>query len=204
LRPKLRKRAPETTRRRDRQIHDILRETGVGNMKTLGLTFIIALSWNIAQGQNLNCDMSQYKAADGLKAQPGAGGIEVNWQGERNQQLGASFAVRNGQPVIHQLAVKKNGGNWMPLAQDLTPEFEVVSGVRRLSEQQAQPLRALKIEITPEVIEREKWNAFWDAPLIMPGTGIVGGPRKPEEVKRAWATYNVTGCKVKTDGARLE
>jgi hypothetical protein len=165
---------------------------------------ILVLSVWIAGAYAQNCDMSQYKALDGLKAEPGAGGIQVNWKGEHNLELGAIFAVRNGQPVIHELTVKKPGGNWSTIAQDVSPEFEVVSGVRRLSEQQASPLRALKIEITPEVIEREKWNAFWDAPLIMPGTGIVGGPRKPEEIKRAWATYNVTGCKVKTDGARLE
>ena len=44
----------------------------------------------------------------------------------------------------------------MVLGRDLTPEFEVTSGVRRLSEQQASPLRALKVEITPEVIETRK------------------------------------------------
>src|SRR4030095_6950481 len=109
-----------------------------------------------------------------------------------------------GQPVIQELSVKKPGGSWTALAQDVTPEFEVVSGVRRLSEQQASPLRSLKIGITPEVIEREKWNAFWDAPLVVPGAGVIGLPRKAEEIKRAWGTYNLTGCKVKTDGARLE
>src|SRR5204863_4950560 len=119
---------------------------------------------------------------------------------EHSLQLGAIFAVRNGQPVIHELSIKKAGGNWTALAQDVSPEFEVVTGVRRLSEQQAAPLRALKVEITPEVIEREKWNAFWDAPLVVPDSAIIGGLRKPEEIKRAWATYSVTGCKVKTDG----
>ena len=29
-------------------------------------------------------------------------------------------------------------------------------------------------------------------------------PRKPEEIQRAWATFQITGCQVKTDGARLE
>ena len=154
-------------------------------MKTLRLSVLIALGCAVAPGQNLTCDMSQYKAMDGLKAEPGSGGIQVNWSGENNLQLGAIFAVRNGQPVIHELAVKKPGGSWSALARDISPEFEVVSGVRRLSEQQAAPLRALKVEITPAVIEKEKWNAFWDAPLIIPGTGIMGGPRKPEEIKRA-------------------
>ena len=56
------------------------------------------------------------------------------------------------------------------------------------------------------MIEREKWNAFWDAPLVVPGRPgtNLDLPRKPEEIKRAWAKYNATGCQVKTDGARLE
>lgn len=29
-------------------------------------------------------------------------------------------------------------------------------------------------------------------------------PRKPEEIQRAWAAFQITGCEVKTDGARLE
>jgi hypothetical protein len=148
--------------------------------------------------------MSQYKAMDGLTAQAASGGIQFNWRGERNQQLSAIFILRGGQPMIQELAVRKNGGGRIVLGTDLTPEFEVTSGVRRLSEQQAAPLRALKVEITPAVIEREKWNAFWDAPLMTPGTGIVGGPRKPEEIRRAWATYHASGCQVKSDGARLE
>jgi hypothetical protein len=68
------------------------------------------------------------------------------------------------------------------------------------------PLRALGIALTPEVVDREKWNAFWDAPLMVPGAPKTNLdlPRKPEEVRRAWATYQSTTCQVKTDGARLE
>jgi hypothetical protein len=141
---------------------------------------------------------------DGLTAQSVPGGLQVNWRGERTQQLTAIFSIRGGQPMIHELAVRRNGGSRIVLGTDLTPEFEVTSGVRRLSEQQAQPLRALKVEITPAVIDREKWNAFWDAPLMVPGTGVVGGPRKAEEIRRAWASYHAVGCAVKSDGARLE
>ena len=164
----------------------------------------VLISAGAMWGQALQCDMSGYKAMDGLTAQSGAGGLEVSWRGERNQQLSATFALRGGQPTIHELAVRKTGGSRIVLGTDLTPEFEVTSGVRRLSEQQAQPLRALKIEITPAVIDREKWNAFWDAPLNIPGSGIVGGPRKAEDIRRAWATYHATGCAVKSEGARLE
>jgi len=156
--------------------------------------------------QETGCDMSGYKAQDGLKAQSRSGVLEITWQGERREQLRATFAIRDGQPVVQELAAKKNGGGWLVLGQNLTPEFEVTSGVRRLSEQQMAPLRDLKVELTPEVVEREKWNAFWDSPLMVPGRKGTNMdlPRKPEEIKKSWAKYHATGCQVKTDGARLE
>jgi hypothetical protein len=159
-----------------------------------------------AAGQELNCDLGGYKPQDGLKAQLRAGALEFNWQGERRDQLRASFTIRDGQPVVQELAARKNGGNWIVLGQNLTPEFELTSGVRRLSQQQIAPLKELGVELTPEVIEREKWNAFWDAPLMVPGRPgtNLGLPRKPEEIRRAWAKYHATSCQVKTDGARME
>jgi hypothetical protein len=170
-------------------------------MRYLGM--LVALCAAV-QAQNTNCDLSGYKAADGLKARSTSAGLELDWQGDHGQQLSAVFGIRNAQPTIFELAVRKAGGSRLVLGKDLVPEFDVVSGVRRLSEQQAAPLRELKVEITPAVIEREKWNAFWDAPLVMPGTGSIGLPRRPEEVRRARASYQSGVCKVKTDGARLE
>jgi hypothetical protein len=153
----------------------------------------------------LNCDLKDYKSADGLKAEVRGDALNIEWRGERNEQLRAVFAIRDGQPLVRELAARKNGG-WVTLGRDLTPEFDVTSGRRRLSTQQAQPLRKLNIELTPEVIDREKWKAFWDAPLNIPGnpTGALDMPRKPEEIRHATATYHANGCQVKTDGARLE
>jgi hypothetical protein len=157
-------------------------------------------------GQELNCDMTAYKAQEGLTAQIRSGVLELSWQGERREQLRAQFMVRNGQPVVQELAARKAGGAWTVLGQNLSPEFEITSGVRRLSEQQMAPLRDLKIQLTPEVIEREKWFAFWDSPLMVPGRPgtNLDLPRKPEEIRRVWAKYNATGCQVKTGGARIE
>ncbi|MES1258204.1 MAG: hypothetical protein ABUS51_07230 [Acidobacteriota bacterium] len=159
-----------------------------------------------APAQMLNCDMAGYKPQDGLKAQIHGGTLELTWDGERHEQLRAAFALRDGQPVVEELAARKAAGKWITLGKSLTPEFEITSGVRRLSEQQMAPLRDLKIELTPEVIEREKWNAFWDSPLMVPGRPgtNLGLPRKPEEIRRTWAKYKATGCQVKTDGARIE
>jgi hypothetical protein len=61
---------------------------------------------------------------------------------------------------------------------------------------------------TPEVIERQKWFAFWDAPLNVPGksgsNAAVGLPRKPDEIQKSWAKYDIAGCEVNNDGARIE
>jgi hypothetical protein len=169
--------------------------------------FLLALSITaVAAGQELNCDMSGYKPQDGLKAQLRSGLLELAWQGERNESLRVTFTIRDGQPVVQEMAARKNGGNWAILGKNLTPEFEITSSIRRLSEQQMAPLRGLGIEFTSDVVEKEKWNAFWDAPLMVPGRQgtNMGLPRKPDEIRRVWASFHANACQVKTSGARIE
>jgi hypothetical protein len=171
-------------------------------MKLATLFFAICAA---ATAQSISCDLAGYKALDGLHAVIGRDALEVTWTGERQEQLRASFSILNGQPRVHELAAYV-AGRWVVLGQNLSPEYQITSGRRRLSEQQMAPLRELGILFTPEVVDREKWNAFWDAPLMIPGTAnkAMDMPRKPEEVRRAWARFQSTGCQVKTDGARLE
>ena len=38
-----------------------------------------------------------------------------------------------------------------------------------MTTQQGAPLINLGVDITPEVIEKNKWYAFWDAPFVIPG-----------------------------------
>ena len=123
----------------------------------------------VVVAQSINCDLSQYKAVSGLTAAMESGALAVTWSGSNGSELRASYAVQNGQPVMRELAVRKTGGQWAPLGQNLVPEFYVKSGVRRMTRQQASPLLNLGVDITPEVIEREKWYAFWDAPFVIPG-----------------------------------
>jgi hypothetical protein len=158
-----------------------------------------------ASGQSFTCDLREYKPAEGLRADVRSGALELNWQGEHGESLRAAFTIHDGQPVVKELAAR-GAGAWVVLARDLTPEFQVTSGKRRLSQQQIAPLRELGIELTPEVVDREKWFAFWDAPLMVPGRPgtNLDLPRKPEEIRRAPASFHVTGCAVKTDGARIE
>ena len=175
-------------------------------MNRLLIMMLASLAIATAANAQLNCDLAGYKPLNGLKAQMRAGLLEVTWQGERREQLRAVFTIRDRQPVVQELAARKEGGAWIVLGTNLTPEFQVTSGVRRLSQQQIAPLKELGVALTPAVIEREKWNAFWDAPLMVPGRSgtNIDLPRKPEEITRAWAKYSAAACQVKTDGARLE
>lgn len=151
------------------------------------------------------CDLAAYKAQPGLTASNKAGALAVEWAGENGSQLRASFRIENGRPVIGELAVRKGGGAWTTLGASLQPEFHVTTGVRRISNQQISPMRALGID-TPERREQEKWNVFWDSPLTLPGSSNTnpGVPRSPEEIRKAAATYNTNSCAAKSDGARLE
>ena len=118
--------------------------------------------------QNANCDLHNYKPQEGLKAVANDGVLELAWDGRKGEQLRASFTIREGHPTVSELAARKSG-KWIILGRNLTPEYQVTTGHRRLSEQQMAPLRKLGVQFTPEVVDREKWNAFWDAPLMVPG-----------------------------------
>jgi hypothetical protein len=163
----------------------------------------------VAAGQSLSCDMKEYKPIVGVEAEVRAGVLEVTWPGERGETLRAEFAIRDGQPVVRELSAQKKGGAWIVLGSDLAPEFQVTSGMRRLSDTQANEYKRLPGGLTPELAEEEKWNAFWDAPLNVPRTEggedrSLGLPRKPEEIRRATASFHATGCQVRTNGARVE
>ena len=117
--------------------------------------------------------------------------------GPRAGQLRATFGLVSGQPVIRQLAVLSRAGHWAPLVRDARPEFHVAEGRRRISYQQLRPMEALGRDATPEVVAKEKWKVFWDAPLNVPGLEDVnpGMPRKPGEVTRSDVAYAVKSCR---------
>jgi len=183
--------------------------------------FVFALSGffaSVAWADPLTCDLSQYKAAPDLNASVANNALTIAWAGDRSQELHMRFAVAGGTPTIEELAVRKRGGTWNVLATNVTPDFRVVSGLRRMSNQQMAPLRGLGVELTSAIVDRYRWEPFWDAPLDLappsgrggnppPAEGVAnqpGLPRKPEEIKRAAAVYRTTGCQVRTNGARLE
>jgi hypothetical protein len=178
-------------------------------LKRLKLALCVILFPGLAAGQTLKCNLQGYKPLDGLEAEVRGGALDVTWQGERGQQLRAEFTIRAGQPVVQELAARKQAGDWVVLGQNLIPEFRVTSGMRRLDTAQAGSLKKLYGALTPEVIDQNRWNAFWDAPLGVPRTPgntdrSTDMPRNPDEIHRARASYHTSGCEVRTRGARLE
>jgi hypothetical protein len=218
-------------------------------MRAALTTLLTLLTASALFADPLRCDLTQYKSSPGLTAAVEQDLLVVSWSGQGATELRARYAIEGGQPVIRDLAIRKAGGQWTTLGENLAPEYHVTAGIRRMSEQQAQPLRALGVEITQEVIDRNRWYAFWDAPLVVPGTPqppqgrgqrgeaqqgqrgqqptltptgevapggrgqqaqgqpagrVLGLPRRPEDIRRAVASYKTTSCEVKTDGGGLE
>jgi hypothetical protein len=172
-----------------------------------------------AAADGLSCRLNDYKAQTGLTAALAGDALTVTWDGDRQEEVRVVLAIVQGVPTYRTIAVRQKSGAWATLAENVTPEFRVVSGIRRMSNQQMQPLNELKVAITPDVLEKNRWDAFWDAPLNLgpaparpggnpaPAAGIAnqpGLPRKPDEITRATASYRVSGCDVQTNGARLE
>jgi hypothetical protein len=162
-----------------------------------------------AAGSPLECNLSGYQAAAGLTAAATGDSLAVTWDGDKNQELRLRFVIDNGTPTIAELAARKKGAAWSTLAINVTPEFRIVSGRRRMDREAEEALEENDVkEITPQVFEKYQWDPFWDAPLNVPGgmtddRRTIGLPRKPDEIHRATATYKADRCEVRTDRTHL-
>ena len=81
-------------------------------MKYRGLLLALATLTGVAAAQSLDCNFQGYKAVDGLKATGSDRGVTLTWQGEGGQELRASFGIRDGQPVVQELAARQGSGSW--------------------------------------------------------------------------------------------
>ena len=190
-------------------------------LRNFACSFIVA---SALYADPLTCSVAHYKASPGLTAAVADNAATITWDGDNHQELRLRLVINGGTPTIQELAIhvghsKGQGGAWTTLLSHAAPEFRVVSGLRRITNQQLDPLAGLGVKITQEVVDREKWEAFWDAPLNIPGgesahnnttppqRGVLnqpGLPRKPEEVRRDAAVYHSQGCEIATNGARIE
>ncbi|MCC6538184.1 MAG: hypothetical protein IT162_11565 [Bryobacterales bacterium] len=153
----------------------------------------------------ITCDFTAYKMTPGISAAQAGDDVRLLWTGAPGQELRAIFGVEAGVPRIRELAVRRAGGVWTIVGRTLIPEFHVTTGKRRISRQQLSPLEKLG-RTDPEYLEQEKWKAFWDAPLRVPGNPNTnpGLPRDPGEIRRAAAEFRTGACSLKSDGLRLE
>src|SRR6185295_11082984 len=97
---------------------------------------------SVLRADSVSCNLSQYKAATGLTASVDKDALVVAWNGQNGADLRATYAIDNGQPIVRDLSIKKSGGQWTSLGKNLTPEYHVVSGIRRMADDQANPLKA--------------------------------------------------------------
>ena len=185
-------------------------------IKHLCLAIAIACAPALAQADPMSCSLDGYKAQAGLTASQAGDVLTLQWTGDRNQELRLRFTLVSGTPTIQELAVRKARGAWGVVAANAVPDYRVISGLRRMSNQQMQPLRGLGVQLTNDILDTYRWDSFWDAPLDLskpagrggnppPDAGVAnqpGLPRKADEITRASAAYRVTSCLVKTDGAR--
>ena len=127
---------------------------------------MFTFSASAAHADPMSCNLSAYKRVAGLAAVSANDALTVTWDGDRGiRSCGCASASSSGTPTIQELAIRRNGGAWATLATNVTPEFRVVSGLRRMSNQQLTPLRGLGVELTPAIVDRYRWEPFWDAPL---------------------------------------
>jgi hypothetical protein len=170
------------------------------------------------------CDLSGYKRTPGLHASVEKDGVTIQWDGKHGDEIRMRLALRSGTPVVAEISIRGVKQEWRTLGTELKPEFRVETGIRRLPNEQIAPLKAAGIALTPQVVDENKWEAFWDAPLrvsgqaagpyarnirfwMPPAEGIgdlPGLPRREAEIRRSSATYHSDGCSVRTNGARLE
>ena len=198
----------------------LLLNSSISKHLRLSLSAITVCVTLTAQADPINANLTAYKPQPGLRATIANETLTVVWQGDRASELQLRFVIERGTPTIRELAIRPTGGQWRVLATNMTPEYRVVSGIRRVTQQQIEPLEQLGIPLTQAKLDEIKWDAFWDAPLFLPDElprthktsvpprqGILnqpGMPRQPGEINRAKADFQATGCAVRTNGGRLE
>ncbi len=182
------------------------------------LTLTVLAVGGAAAGQTggrLTCDLSGYTYDPGVAASFSTDLVAVEWDGAQDERLRLRLGVVDRRPVIVELSIR-GPDDWVVVVSDARFEFAIVEGFRRISNQQLAPLRALGVELTDDVVDRYKWDVFWDAPLDLraevpgnnppPAAGVAhqpGLPRSPGEIRRATAEYDTTTCRVTRDGRQV-
>jgi hypothetical protein len=122
------------------------------------------------RADSLRANLTGYHSQPGLTAAVDQDVLTVTWQGTANAELRVRYIIDQARPFVRELAVRATGGPWTVLAENLVPDFAVQTGRRRIDFAGLAPLKALGVDTASrEVIERQGWVSFWDAPFVLPG-----------------------------------
>jgi len=184
------------------------------------LPVLITVSSAVVAQENViqqQCNLEQYQPSAAIQVANNRNGLSVTWNGKDDQQLQMLLVIEQGEPVIRSLDMRNATLPWARVLTNAQIEYKIVEGFRRISNQQLSPLRSLGVEFTQEIVDRYKWDVFWDAPLDLreevsrgnppPAEGVAnqpGLPRSTDEIRRSRVVYRADECKVTTDGTRAE
>lgn len=101
----------------------------------------LVLSAGTVAADPLACTLTGYKAAPGLTATVAGNVLTLAWDGDKTQEVRLRLGVEGGTPTLRELAVHRKSTPWAVLATNVTPEFRVVAGFRRMSNQQLPLMR---------------------------------------------------------------
>ena len=169
------------------------------------VAMLAALLAVVNAAPTLRCDLSGDATRPGITTAIDGDVLDVEWEGASNERLRLRLGIVDKAPVINQLAIRSAQSDWITVLTDARFEFKIVEGLRRITNQQLAPLRSLGVELTQEIVDRHKWDAFWDAPLDLLGSvpgnnpppsrvvaGQPGLPRSADEIRRSDVVYDVS------------
>ena len=120
--------------------------------------FVIFASASALYADPLTCSVAHYKASPGLTAAVANNAATVTWDGDNQQELRLRLTINAGTPIIQELAIKRQGGAWTTLLSHAAPDFRVVSGLRRITNQQLDPQEGFILS---------RINGEWDIQSIL-------------------------------------
>ena len=188
----------------------------------ISLPFLVLLAnqenaYGQAMPEGLQCNLDSYSPSVAIQVANNRGELSLTWNGQNDQQLQMLINVVEGEPIISSLAMRDAVVPWTTVLEEARLEYRIVEGFRRISNQQLTPLRNLGVELTQEIVDRYKWDVFWDAPLDLreitpggnppPAAGVAdqpGLPRSADEIRRGEIDYAVNDCRVVSNGSRVE
>jgi hypothetical protein len=188
-----------------------------GKAAAILLACFFSIQSAFAQSPGIACRVDGFNPSADFELNQESDALTLSWSGAEEERLRLSLAIVEQEPTIRELALRRGNSDWVGVLENAKFDYKIVEGLRRISNQQLAPLRDLGVELTPEVVNRHKWNVFWDAPLDLsteirrgnppPAQGVAdqpGLPRSPSEIRRADIEYAVDACELRSVGASAE